>query len=190
MILKKHKMSSRISINIEAGSALFLDRDGVINQRIIGDYVRNVDQFEILTGVLDTISECRNHFTKIFVVTNQQGIGKGLMTVEDLHAIHEHFLEAVRTFGGNIDEFYFAPQLADEDSSFRKPNIGMAAQAQSEFPEIDLSSSFMIGDSMSDMEFGYNAGMTTFYISDKPIDSDWINYNITCLADFLEFLPN
>jgi histidinol-phosphate phosphatase family protein len=160
-------MTSKI-LNIKPDSALFLDRDGVINRRLPGTYVKYVSEFDFLEGVLDAIAIFSKIFKHIFVVTNQQGIGKGYMTKEDLGKVHKHLLEEVNQKGGRIDKVYFAPQLAKENHILRKPNQGMAHLAKEEFPEIDLSSSVMVGDSISDMEFGNNAGMQNVFINSDP----------------------
>ena len=75
-------------INPEENWTLFLDRDGVINRRLPGAYVQHWDQFEFLPGVLPALSILANYFAHLIIVTNQQGIGKGLMTESDLQKIH------------------------------------------------------------------------------------------------------
>ena len=86
------------------------------------------------------------------------------MTENDLYKVHQHLLKEVQNFGGRIDAIYHAPQLADENSNMRKPNIGMALQAKEEFPSIDFKKSIMIGDSISDMEFAKNLNMFGIFI--------------------------
>lgn len=143
---------------------LFLDRDGVINKRLHYDYVKNVSEFEFLPGVLNALKTFAAVFGKIIVVTNQQGIGKGIYTNKQLNEIHVLMVEQVHAAGGRIDAVFFAPNLASENSPMRKPGIGMALQAKAQFPEIDFSRSLMIGDSVSDLEFGRTAGMFTMYV--------------------------
>jgi D-glycero-alpha-D-manno-heptose 1-phosphate guanylyltransferase len=146
---------------------LFLDRDGVINQKIDGDYVREVRQFAFLPNVLNNIVASSKIFERIVVVTNQQGIGKGLMSASAVDEIHKHLITAVEESGGRIDAIYVAPQLAAENSAMRKPNIGMALLAKEQFPEIDFSKSLMIGDSQSDALFAQNAGMRFLKVESK-----------------------
>ena len=86
------------------------------------------------------------------------------MTEDDLHKVHQHLLQEVQNFGGRIDAIYHAPQLAEENSNMRKPNIGMALQAKEEFPSIDFKKSIMVGDSISDIEFAKNANMFAILI--------------------------
>ena len=81
------------------------------------------------------------------------------MTEDDLHKIHQHLVQEVQNHGGRIDAIYHAPQLAEENSIMRKPNIGMALKAKEEFSSIDFKKSIMVGDSISDMEFAKNTNM-------------------------------
>jgi D-glycero-D-manno-heptose 1,7-bisphosphate phosphatase len=155
--------------NINKSWTLFLDRDGVIKKKIENDYVKNIGEFEFLPNALHAIVECSKVFGKIIVVTNQQGIGKGLMTESNLNSIHQHLLDKVQQAGGRIDAIYHAPKLAQENSEMRKPNIGMALKAKKQFPEIEFQKSIMVGDSMSDIEFGKKAKMHTFLIGENQI---------------------
>ena len=150
--------------HIDSSWTLFLDRDGVINRRIIDDYVKTPADFIFLEKVPEAIQSLSNIFGKIFIVTNQQGIGKGLMNVEELELVHQHLLKEVEKAGGKIDQIYFCSELATVNHPDRKPEIGMANQAKNDFPEIDFSKSIMLGDSISDMEFGKNAGMKTVFV--------------------------
>lgn len=152
---------------VDKSWTLFLDRDGVINERIVGGYVKKVEEFIFLDGVLEAIKKLSKIFGRIVVVTNQQGIGKGLMSKEDLKKVHDYMLSEVEKAGGRIDNVYFAPGLAAPDNELRKPNIGMALQVQKDFTEINFSKSVMIGDSPSDMEFGKNAGMKTIFVGQE-----------------------
>jgi D-glycero-alpha-D-manno-heptose 1-phosphate guanylyltransferase len=151
--------------NIDKSWTLFLDRDGVINKKIENDYVRNPDQFEWLPGVKESLLKFSKLFGRIIIVSNQQGVGKGRMTKEDVELIHEQIIKTISSMDGQIDRIYYAPQLKEENSPMRKPGIGMALQAKKDFPEIDFSKSIMVGDSVSDMEFGKRAGMKTVFIS-------------------------
>lgn len=144
---------------------LFLDRDGVINQQIIGDYVRTWKQFKFLDGVLDWLKDASHRYKHIIIVSNQQGIGKGLFSNSDLEQINRQMTETITNTGGRIDKAYYCIELASAKSTMRKPEIGMALRAQHDFSDIDFAQSLMIGDSISDMQFGYNAGMRCLYIT-------------------------
>ena len=153
------------SLNIDDSWALFLDRDGVINKRIIDDYIKKVNEFHFLPGVLGAMPVFSNLFGKVFVVTNQQGIGKGLMHESDLVAIHDFMLTEVKAHGGHLHKIYHSPYRAEENSVFRKPGPGLARKAKIDFPDIDLEKAIMVGDSISDMQFGRNTGMKTVFIA-------------------------
>lgn len=146
---------------------LFLDRDGVLNRHIIGDYVRNWQMWEWHPGVLEVLPKLAKRYKRIFLVSNQQGIGKGLMTEEDLNDIHRHMLADVESHGGRIDKIYTCSELESAKSPNRKPAIGMALEAQWDFPEVDFHRSVMVGDSITDMLFARNAKMRAVYITKK-----------------------
>jgi len=143
---------------------LFLDRDGVINKRIWGGYVTKPSEYIFLPGVLASISVFSSIFNRIIIVTNQQGIGKGIMTEEELQVVHDYMTKEINLAGGSIDGIYYCPELTNNANSCRKPSTSMAQKAVDDFPDIDLSKSIMVGDSPSDIEFGNNAGMYTVFI--------------------------
>lgn len=144
--------------------ALFLDRDGVLNVLRHNDYVKCPDELVILPGVKEAMALLRKHYDLILIVTNQQGIGKGLMTEADLTAVHAKLQEAL---GDTVDRIYHCPELERAHSFRRKPNIGMALQAHRDYPELRLKESVMVGDSMTDMLFGRRAGMQTVLVGDN-----------------------
>lgn len=151
---------------IEKGWSLFLDRDGIINTRIHDDYVKSLEQFSFIPRVLEAFQSLSGYFGRIVVVSNQQGIGKGLMTEAMLNIIHTHMISDVVNAGGRIDKVYFCSDLRESHSFMRKPNIGMGLQARKDFPDIRYTNSVMVGDSISDMRFGKRLGMLTIFISD------------------------
>jgi D-glycero-D-manno-heptose 1,7-bisphosphate phosphatase len=146
---------------------LFLDRDGVINTRLPGDYVRGTAAFVPLQGAIEAIALLNLHFGRVFVVTNQAGIGKGLMSAFDLRLVHIHLRELVEKAGGRVDDIFFCPHKSDEGCFCRKPATGMGWQALAAFPEIDFGNAWMVGDSSSDILFGKNLGMQTVMIDGK-----------------------
>lgn len=151
-------------------SALFLDRDGVINQRIVGGYVRKPSELILNPNVIKALATFRQHFDNIFIVTNQQGVGKGIVTQNEVDAVHNHLRRLLRDHNVDVDAIYCCPHLASEHCGCRKPNIGMAEQAQRDFPNINFQNSVMVGDSLSDVQFGKTAGMSTVFI-DLPINN-------------------
>lgn len=161
--------------------SLFLDRDGVINVRTVGDYVRHPDMFVPTEGLDEAMRLLAAHFGRIVVVTNQAGIGKGLMTGEDLAAVHGKMFEIVETAGGRIDRAYHCPHAKDAGCPCRKPATGMAWLALADFPDIDFENAWLVGDSASDMEFGRSLGMRTVLITGKKEEATQL---ATMLVDF------
>jgi D-glycero-D-manno-heptose 1,7-bisphosphate phosphatase len=110
---------------------LFLDRDGVINKKIEGDYVRSWSQFEFIDGAIEGLKILRKIFGRIIVVTNQRGIGLGLMTENDLHKIHENMQKILQENGVFIDKIYYCPHdYQKENCDCRKPKVGLALKAK------------------------------------------------------------
>lgn len=155
------------NLNIDKSWALFLDRDGVINKRLIDDYVKNLEEFEFLAGVPEAISEFSEIFGRIFIVTNQRGISRNIMTEADLNIVHKYMLNEISNAGGKIDKIYFCPHDRNTGCGCRKPDTGMALNAKQDFPEIDFNKSIMVGDSSSDIQFGKNAGMLTIKVTSE-----------------------
>jgi histidinol-phosphate phosphatase family protein len=150
--------------NIDAAWTLFLDRDGVINQRKMGGYITSKSEFVFEEGAVDAIAVFNTIFQYIFVVTNQQGIGKGLMTEADLLDIHRFMVEEIENNGGRIAHCYFAPEIKNSENSTRKPSPAMALSAKSKFQTIDFEKSIMVGDTDSDILFGKSLNMKTVRI--------------------------
>jgi D-glycero-D-manno-heptose 1,7-bisphosphate phosphatase len=170
---------------------LFLDRDGVINEEKEDSYIFHYGEFHFYAGALEALKRFGEVFGHIVVVTNQRGVGKGLMTAADLQAIHEQMVAAIVAVGGRIDRIYFADSL-DNDHPLRKPQPGMAHAAQRELPAIDLSRAIMVGNNLSDMEFGRNAGMYTVYLKTtnptQPLPHVAIDLAFNSLHDFAKHL--
>jgi histidinol-phosphate phosphatase family protein len=137
---------------------LFLDRDGVVNVWLPGDYVKSWNEFRFNEGFLDFIGRYSNRFRHVLIVTNQRGVGKGVMTLEQLDQIHSRMLEEIARAGGRIDRIYLCTATDDSDP-MRKPNTGMAEQAMMDYPDISMERSLMIGDQPSDRLFADNCGM-------------------------------
>lgn len=172
------------SLNIDKTWTLFLDRDGVINKKLENDYVKHWIEFEFIEGTFDALKKIESVFGTIVVVTNQQGIGKGLYRTEDLELIHKNMIYELSYLGGRIDKVYFSPYLDSEKHPTRKPGTGMGLQAKQDYPHVDFSKSIIVGDSMSDMEFGRALGMKTVFISDTDKTDNKIDYNFKSLLEF------
>ena len=175
-------------LKIDKNWTLFLDRDGVINTKLVDDYVKHWIEFEFIDGVLDALKKLDAVFGTIVVVTNQQCIGKGIIRTEDLELIHKNMMYEITYLKGRIDKIYFSPYLNSENHPTRKPGIGMALQAKKDFPLIDFERSIIVGDSLSDMEFGRNAGLKTVYVSEKDKQDERIDFNVRSLSDFTNLI--
>lgn len=145
-------------------NTLFLDRDGIVNVQIVGGYVESVDQFVFVDHFLDAMKLLRPKFRHIILVTNQQGIGKKICTQAQVDAVHSYMQMRLLDQHTPMDAIYCCPHLATEGCSCRKPAIGMALQAKTDFPDIDFADSMMVGDSLSDMQFAQNAGITPVHV--------------------------
>jgi D-glycero-D-manno-heptose 1,7-bisphosphate phosphatase len=170
---------------------IFLDRDGVINSKIQNDYVKSWDEFCFTKNATKAIRILSSNFKRIFVVTNQRGVGKGLMTEEQLNSIHKNMCSSINLNDGRIDKVYNCVALLEADEN-RKPNIGMGLQAKADFPEIDFSKSIIIGDSMSDMKFGKQLGMICLLIGDQKKEEFYgeFDFQFNSLFECSLFLEN
>jgi len=170
--------------------SLFLDRDGVINQRIFNGYVTRVEDFHFCKGAVESIASLSNIFSQTFVVTNQQGVGKKIMTECNLKEIHTYMCDSVVRLGGRIEKVYFASNLKDELPDNRKPLPVMALMAKSEYPSVDFEKSIMVGDTDSDILFGKNLGMKTIRVlSEEPIEVE-ADLNVSGLEELLKIIQN
>lgn len=166
------------NLPIDRTWSLFLDRDGVINEEIVGSYITTWDEFKFCDGALDALKSLNDVFGYIVVVTNQRGVGKGIMNLETLKDIHIRMTNDVVAVRGRIDKVYACTAIDDNDHN-RKPNTGMAIQAKEDFPQIDFKKGIMVGNSLSDMEFGKKMGMYTVFLTTKhepfPLPHDLID---------------
>src|SRR5947199_552043 len=123
---------------IDHSWTLFLDRDGVINYEIQGTYVRNWQEFIFYPQAPENIAYFNKRFQHIILATNQRGINKGIMSLEDLQDIHSKMIKQIEAANGKIERIYFCLDI-DDFSPCRKPNPGMALQAAVDYPESPAS---------------------------------------------------
>lgn len=145
-------------INIGPYDTLLLDRDGTINVHLLDDYVKRWADFEFIPDVLEAMPKLARHFKHIFIVTNQRGVGKGVMTEADLANIHKRMVEEIEKAGGRIDGIYYCTALSDEDVR-RKPGRGMWEDILRDYPEVVAERTLMVGDGDVDKEFARNCGI-------------------------------
>ncbi|NLK66715.1 MAG: D-glycero-beta-D-manno-heptose 1,7-bisphosphate 7-phosphatase [Campylobacteraceae bacterium] len=159
---------------INKRKALFLDRDGVINEDF--GYVYEISKFEFRDGVFETLKKFQDLDYLLIIITNQSGISRGYYTEEDFHTLTEFMLKAFLDKGIKIDKVYYCPHGADETCECRKPNPGMILKANYEF-DIDLENSILVGDKISDIEAGKRAGVKNlFFMEGREVEkSDEFN---------------
>ena len=178
---------------IDKSWSLFLDRDGVINHEKHMDYVYNYLEFQFYPGVLNALKTLAERFGRIFIVTNQRGVERNLMTEEALLELHKEMLLDIEKNGGRIDAIYYCTSLDDAHPN-RKPQPGMALLAKESHPEVDFSKSIMVGNNISDMQFGRNAGMFTAFVlttsPDQSLPHPAIDNSFTDLPAFAEAIRN
>ena len=164
-------MDLKIQNQIDKSWTLFLDRDGVINEEIVGSYITEWKDFRFCEGANEALKQAAELFGTIVVVSNQRGVGKGIMTLDALKVISTNMVNDIVAKGGRVDKVYAATALNDDDHN-RKPNTGMAMQAKEDFPNIDFKRSVMVGNALLDMEFGKRLAMHTVFITSKhePFD--------------------
>jgi D-glycero-D-manno-heptose 1,7-bisphosphate phosphatase len=148
--------------------AVFLDRDGVINRKVSEEeYVTRWEDFHFLPEVADGIALLNKAGWSVIVVSNQRCVAKGLLTIEELEAIHRRMREELAAAGAKLDGIYYCPHEKEPACDCRKPAPGMLFRAAKEH-QIDLPSSWVIGDSESDIEAGKRAGCKTARLAEDP----------------------
>jgi len=148
---------------------VFLDRDGILNEKMPeGQYVAGWQDFHILPGVAEALYRLNRAGLLTIVVSNQRGIARGLYTASDVDAIHAAFQRQLSSAGAHIDAFLICPHDRGQ-CNCRKPLPGLFEQAVAQFPQITAATSVMIGDSLSDVEFGRSLGMATIFIEGDPL---------------------
>jgi D-glycero-D-manno-heptose 1,7-bisphosphate phosphatase len=141
--------------------AVFLDRDGVINQNALeGQYVTRWEDFHILPGAVEGIVRLKQAGFCVIVVTNQRCVAKGLISGSDLEKMHQQMSDLLARSGAAIDGIYYCPHEFDESCDCRKPAPGMLLEAARSHG-IELHASWMIGDSEIDVAAGRSAGCKT-----------------------------
>lgn len=179
-------------MKIDKTWSLFLDRDGVINIDTPGDYCRNADMFELFETTAPAMKIFNQLFGTIVVVTNQRGVSKGVMTENDLKGIHVKMMDLLLPSGGRVDKIYYCMDLDVETSTHRKPKPGMAYDARRDFPSIDFNKSIMIGNNISDMQFGRAVGMTTVFVDDRKerggVKTEEMDFIVSDLLEFANLI--
>jgi D-glycero-D-manno-heptose 1,7-bisphosphate phosphatase len=143
--------------------AVFLDRDGVLNEYLPGDYVKRPEEMKVLPGAPDAVRALNRAGLPVFVISNQQGVAKGLMSGDDLARVDALLHEAVAAGGGRIERSYYCPHAADAACACRKPQAGLLLRAADEHG-LDLAASFFVGDTDTDAAAARAAGVGRFVL--------------------------
>ena len=151
--------------------AVFLDRDGVICKNRT-DYVKAWTEFEWLPGSLTAIARLTRAGVRVFVVSNQSAIGRGLTSVQAVEDIHGRMVDRINESGGRIEAVYYCPHRPEDNCTCRKPRPGMLLRASSEHA-VDLSRSFMVGDGWGDIAAGRQAGVNTVLLTTSMTQEEY-----------------
>ena len=149
-----------------ASKVIFLDRDGVLN--VDHGYVHKIEDWEFCAGAIEAIRALREAGYFIAVVTNQSGVARGMFSLEDLHRLYEFVQQQLRQAGAAVDAIVYCPHAPEDNCPCRKPRTGMAQQIEKTIGDsIDYSESWMVGDKLSDIEFGLRLGTRTALIQSR-----------------------
>lgn len=163
----------------------FLDRDGVINENLENDYVKSWDEFQFIQGVKQAIKALTDANCKVIIISNQAGIGKGIMSAEAVEKINARMVKEIEHCGGKVAATYYCPHRPDENCECRKPKPGMLLKAERELG-VKLLQAYLIGDKISDIQAGAQVGCKTILVktgwgreqikkrSEWPIEPDYI----------------
>ena len=142
--------------------AVFLDRDGVICENR-DDYVKSWEEFVWIPGAKKALSRLRRHGYITVVITNQSAIGRGIVSRETVDKIHQRMGEEVAQTGGKIEKIYYCPHKPEDGCSCRKPEPGLLLQAAEDL-KLDLRTSYLVGDAITDIEMGHKIGSRTIMV--------------------------
>ncbi len=163
--------------------AVFLDRDGVINED--NSYAHKISDFKIIEGVYDSLKKLQPYY-KLFIITNQSGIGRGYYTMQDFLTLNSHMLNLFDKNEIKIERVYYCPHSPEEDCECRKPKPKFIKDAELEF-RLNLKDSWMIGDKISDLEMGENAGCRSILIDSRYVRKEMM-IKFKSLAEATNFI--
>jgi D-glycero-D-manno-heptose 1,7-bisphosphate phosphatase len=151
---------------------VFFDRDGVINEWIPNGYVTSWDLWQFRKDALRALKKLKEHHIPVIVITNQSAVGRGLMTITELEAIHTKFLEQVIHYGGAILDIFYCPHAPEDFCDCRKPKPKLIFDALEKYSWIDLENSWFIGDKDSDTLTAKNAGCQGYMLAENQLLND------------------
>lgn len=151
-----------MGLSVPEPSAVFVDRDGVICENR-EDHVRAWSEFVFVPGSIEAMASMRRAGLRLFIITNQAIVGRGLLSRRSLDLIHEHMLDSLGASGAKVEGVLVCPHHPDDGCTCRKPEPGLLFQAADEF-KVDLRRSFLVGDHVTDIEAGARAGVETILV--------------------------
>ena len=154
--------------NMLDGVTVFLDRDGTLNDD--PGYLKVAADLKLLAGVGPALARLKGAGAKLVVVTNQSGVGRGMVTLKDLGAIHARLQGLLEQENAALDAIYFCPHHPDDGCRCRKPNVGMVERAVSEL-QLDLRRSYLIGDHSHDIQLAHRVGAKAILLTPAPVDA-------------------
>jgi D-glycero-D-manno-heptose 1,7-bisphosphate phosphatase len=167
--------------------AVFLDRDGTLIED--KDYLHRPEEVVIYPGVGPASKRLQDAGFKLFIVTNQSGVGRGYFTLEDVQRVHDHLCRELAKDGVRFEKIYIAPEHPDAPSRGRKPSPQFLFEARDEFG-IDLAQSYMIGDKLIDLECGWNAGVKRSVLVRTGYGTEVENNGLDARAIVVDGLPS
>ena len=149
---------------------VFIDRDGVINRRLVGDWVKKWEEFDMLPGVPEAIGKLKEAGFRCILITNQRGLALDLFSFDDLKSLHNMMNAKLKAEGGGeFDDIFICPHDRHENCNCRKPKPGLFFQATEKYPDIELKNTVMFGDKDTDREASEAAGCGAFYLIDDEV---------------------
>jgi len=139
--------------------AIFLDRDNTLNYD--EGYTYKIEQLKFLPGAIEGLKKLSRY--KLFIVTDQSGIGRGYYSEEDFHKFMDNMIEVLKDNGIKIEKYYYCPHKPEDKCDCRKPSIKFIKEAEKEY-KLDLKNSYVVGDKEKDVELGKKAGCKTIWI--------------------------
>jgi len=170
-VVEKEGAVHFVKRSLKAAPAVFLDRDGTINDEM--EYLHDPKKFKLLPNALEGLKKLQDMGYRLVIVTNQGGIGLGYYTEEDFYRVNREMFRQLAPTGIKIDKIYFCPHSASENCNCRKPNIGLIERAVADL-NIDLANSFFIGDKTIDLETGRRAGIRKILVRTGHAGADAI----------------
>ena len=171
IVISSPKLSACQPANLSApldGVTVFLDRDGTLNYD--PGYLRVAAELKLLAGVGPSLARLKRAGARLVVVTNQSGVGRGIITLKDLEAIHARLQGLLEQEDAALDAIYFCPHHPDNGCRCRKPNVGMVERAVSEL-QLDLRRSYLIGDHVRDIQLATRVGAKAILIATAPVEA-------------------